>query len=57
MGIEIAPHRCGWVDVAIADSDGEMEDSDPFVESDPSDHLAAADQIPHRHDPLGKVRV
>ena len=57
MGIEVAPHRFGWVNVAIADSDGEMEGSDPFVESDPSDHLAAADQIPHRHDPLGKVRV
>jgi len=57
MGIEVAPHRFGWVNVAIADSDGEMEGSDPFVESDPPDHLTTPDRIACRHDPIGKVRV
>jgi hypothetical protein len=57
MGIEVAPHRFGRINVAIADSDGEMECSDPFVESDPPDHFTAPDPIARRHDPIGKVRV
>ena len=57
MGIEVAPHRFGWVNVAIADSDGEMEGNNPFVESDPPNHLTALNRIARRHDPIGKVRV
>ena len=57
MWIEVASHRFGWVEVAIADSDREVEGTDPFVDSDPPDHVAALDRIARRHDPIGKVRV